>query len=201
MIKSGGTLCVTTFLCVIYGGVDKKEKKILSVVIYMVLAFLIVLADQFTKIWAIRALSDIRGIELLPFLSFNLRFNAGASFSFATGYTYVFTLLSFIVLLIIPVVAWKYSHPLLRTGLSIVFGGVIGNFIDRITRAPGFARGEVVDFITYGNTVTGNVADIAINIGVIVVAIYVLFIHQDSSDNVRVMSISSAETNEEDLRE
>jgi signal peptidase II len=52
------------------------------------------------------------------------------------------------------------GHLFIAVGAGHLAGP--GNLIDRLLREPGFARGEVVDFIAYGDWFVGNVADIAI---------------------------------------
>jgi len=55
-----------------------------------------------------------------------------------------------------------------------LLGGVVGNLVDRITRAPGFPAGQVVDFIQVPfNFPIFNIADSAICVVVGVVLILV----------------------------
>jgi signal peptidase II len=53
--------------------------------------------------------------------------------------------------------------------LGLLLGGALGNLGDRLFREPGVARGHVLDFIDYHGWFVGNVADIAIVIGAILV--------------------------------
>jgi signal peptidase II len=55
--------------------------------------------------------------------------------------------------------------------LGLLLGGATTHLGDRLFREPGFDRGHVVDFIGYGNLFIGNVADIAIFAGAIMLAI------------------------------
>ena len=55
--------------------------------------------------------------------------------------------------------------------LGLVLGGAVGNLIDRMVRSPGFLRGEVVDFIKVPHWPTFIVADSAITVGVILIAL------------------------------
>jgi signal peptidase II len=80
-------------------------------------------------------------------LEFNLLRNSGAAFSFGTGYTVVFTLLAIVVIGVVV----RFAPRLRSTGYAVAFGlllaGASGNLADRIFRAPGLFRGDVVDWI------------------------------------------------------
>jgi signal peptidase II len=54
-----------------------------------------------------------------------------------------------------------FAHPAMRAGLALMFGGAVGNLIDRIY------SGEVVDFIKFPHFPAFNVADSSITIGVL----------------------------------
>lgn len=54
-----------------------------------------------------------------------------------------------------------FAHPAMRAGLALMFGGAVGNLIDRIY------SGEVVDFIKFPHWPAFNVADSSITIGVL----------------------------------
>jgi len=53
-----------------------------------------------------------------------------------------------------------FAHPAMRVGLALMFGGAVGNLIDRLR------TGEVVDFIKFPHFPAFNAADSAITIGV-----------------------------------
>ena len=55
-------------------------------------------------------------------------------------------------------------------GLGLILGGAIGNLIDRLFSPPGFGIGHVTDFLAYGTWFIGNLADVALGAGVIVLA-------------------------------
>ena len=55
--------------------------------------------------------------------------------------------------------------------LSLVLGGALGNLVDRLTRSPGFLRGEVVDYVKVGSFPSFNVADSCVTIGAILLII------------------------------
>ncbi|HUN30642.1 MAG TPA: signal peptidase II [Trebonia sp.] len=80
-------------------------------------------------------------------LEFDLLRNSGAAFSFGTGYTVVFTLLAIVVIGVVV----RFAPRLRSTWYAVAFGlllaGASGNLADRIFRAPGLFRGDVVDWI------------------------------------------------------
>lgn len=91
--------------------------------------------------------------------------NSGAAFSFAEGGTVVFTAIAVAVAVVIV----RSMRGLASTGwaltLGLLLGGAVGNLQDRLWRAPGFARGAVVDFISVPHFASFNVADSAITVG------------------------------------
>jgi len=129
----------------------------------VVIAALTILADQLTKLWAIRTLGGGRRIELLgQFLSFRYLRNPGAALGLGYGYTWILTIVVVGVIIVIIRFIRRLGSRGWAWALGLLLGGAIGNLIDRLFRAPGFAHGHVVDFIAYWNWFVGNVADIAI---------------------------------------
>jgi signal peptidase II len=74
--------------------------------------------------------------------------NIGAAFSFAEGWTIVFTLIAVIVSVVIVRTARRLFSTGWAIALGLVLGGALGNLVDRIFRDPGFLRGGVVDFLS-----------------------------------------------------
>jgi signal peptidase II len=74
--------------------------------------------------------------------------NTGAAFSFAEGFTIVFTLIAVAVAVVILRAARRLFSRGWAVALGLVLGGAVGNLVDRVFRAPGFLRGGVVDFIS-----------------------------------------------------
>lgn len=126
------------------------------------LAAAVLLLDQLTKVWALGALADgVRRPLLGSLLGLRLVFNPGAAFSFATGQTWLLTVVALAVVVFVLRVSRRLGSRAWTVALALVLGGAVGNLVDRLLRAPGVGRGHVVDFIDYGVFV-GNVADIAI---------------------------------------
>jgi signal peptidase II len=143
-----------------------------------VLAFVVVLADQIAKI-GILSHSDELSVDsrsLTPFLGLTLQWNRGISFSLfardsASGQTALLVLTCAAVVLL----AWwlvRSRSELPAAGLGLIIGGALGNAIDRIV------HGAVVDYLdlhAFGrHFFVFNLADAAINIGVLLLVIDLL---------------------------
>lgn len=140
----------------------------------------IALVDQLTKEAAIAVLPPNRTVPVWgDILGWYLTYNDSAAFSIGFGVTWIFTLISSIALL---VVLWR--TPRIQTARWLVLagmlvGGISGNLIDRLTRAPGFGSGQVVDFIQIPfNFPIFNVADIFITTTMFTVALLIVRGHK-----------------------
>ena len=74
--------------------------------------------------------------------------NIGAAFSFAEGWTIVFSVIAVVVAVVIVRTARRLFSTGWAVALGLVLGGAVGNLVDRIFRDPGFLRGGVVDFLS-----------------------------------------------------
>lgn len=138
------------------------------------LAILVLVVDQLTKIWAESALAGEGRVPLIgDLLGFVLVYNPGAALSIGTGMTWVLTILVVIVVAVIIRSLRKLGSLGWAIALGLLLGGAVGNLVDRLTNEPGFGEGHVVDFIDYGVFV-GNIADIAIVVAAVMVAILAL---------------------------
>lgn len=114
------------------------------------IALSVVLADQFTKYLALRDLAENVPVTVIAgWLQFRLVRNSGAAFSFATGSTWIFTLIATVVSVMILRVSRQLGSRWWALALGLLLGGAVGNLVDRLVRPPGFARGHVIDFIEY----------------------------------------------------
>jgi signal peptidase II len=128
--------------------------------VLVVTALLVIVVDQLTKAWAVEALTGRGRVDLVGDL-FGLRLtrNPGAAFSFATGATWIFTILATVVVIVIIRIARDLGSRLWAVTLGLLVGGAVGNLGDRLFREPGFARGHVVDFFQLPHWPIFNVAD------------------------------------------
>jgi signal peptidase II len=135
------------------------------------LAGLVVVLDQLTKLWAVAALSG-RPVDVIDdVLRLRLTRNPGGAFSLLTGFTPLLALLAAAMAVVIVRTTRRATDRVMAYSLALVLGGAVGNLIDRLARAPGFLRGEVIDFIKLPYWPTFNLADSAITIGVAVIVL------------------------------
>lgn len=115
----------------------------------LLLAAGVLLLDLVTKLVVVATIEpgeDIRVLGGALYLT-HLR-NTGAAFSFAEGFTVVFTLVATAVVIVIVRTARRLFSTGWAVALGLVLGGALGNLVDRVFRDPGFLRGGVVDSLS-----------------------------------------------------
>lgn len=135
-------------------------------------ALLVLGLDIATKHLAVTQLEAREPIRLLGgavYLTFTR--NSGAAFSLAQDYTFVFPVVTVLVVAWIGWMTRKLRSTPWAIALGLVLGGALGNLVDRIFRAPGLFVGHVVDFISvlddHGQAFpVFNVADMSLVTGV-----------------------------------
>jgi signal peptidase II len=135
------------------------------------IAAFVVLLDQVTKHWALRALADGPIWLVGDDIGFHLTFNTGSAFSLFQGGGWVFVVIAIVA---VAGIAWALRGPrgtLTVVCCALVAGGALGNLVDRLFRDPGFPSGRVVDFLDVGPWPVFNVADSAITIAVVVLLV------------------------------
>lgn len=135
----------------------------------------VVVVDLATKIWAVHSLSDGPVAVVGDDVGFELARNTGGAFSLFQGFTPLLAIVAGVVAFFLVRAVHQAEDTLLVVGLSLLLGGALGNLVDRVFRAPGFLRGAVVDFVDLGSFPTFNVADSAITIGAILIAVWALW--------------------------
>ncbi|MGO1561919.1 Lipoprotein signal peptidase [Actinomycetales bacterium JB111] len=139
------------------------------------LAAAVAVIDQVTKQIALGALDRHTYVPLIgEYLGFRLVFNPGAAFSMATGSTWLFTVITVIVVVVILRYARRLNSLPWAIALGMLLGGALGNLTDRFFRDPGPFRGHVVDFISYYDWFVGNVADIGIVVAALMICVLAL---------------------------
>lgn len=148
--------------------------------IYFILAFLIVLADQACKYLITLQFSSGGSFDIGNVLRITYTTNSGGAFSMFSEHTMVLAIVSAIVcILIIVLMITLKNSPMCRLSLGFILGGAIGNLIDR------FIMGYVVDMFQplFINFAVFNIADIFITIGAVLFVISVIFFWPKKSNN------------------
>ncbi len=132
---------------------------------YILLALLVFLLDQGSKWMVVHFMNYGDTIPLWPgVFHITSHRNAGAAFGILQNQRGLFLLITVVVVVGIVAVLWrlKGKNPLLSVALSLVLGGALGNFLDRLV------AGEVVDFLDFRliHYPIFNLADSSIVIGV-----------------------------------
>ena len=138
---------------------------------WFLLALLLVVIDQLTKLLVYGYLKPHESLEITGFLSITHEHNYGAAFSFLAnedGWQQIF-LVTISSLASLVIIVWMMKtaqvHVSKLIALSLILSGAIGNLIDRAL------LGFVIDFIDlhYQDFYwpVFNVADIAISLGVV----------------------------------
>lgn len=143
------------------------------------LSGLIVLLDQLTKYGVVGHLFYGQTIKWLPFLNITHVYNSGAAFALLSDgggwQIYFFAIVSLSIAIFF--MFWLRKTPrywIWRSlGLSLIIGGALGNLIDRVYLH------YVVDFIDFHienwHFATFNIADSAVTIGAVCLAVSMLF--------------------------
>ncbi len=138
---------------------------------FWLIAIVGIIFDQITKYLVVQNFATIG--DTLPLwqdvFHFTYVINTGAAFSFFRGHVEILRWISLIVSLILIIFIWYTPRLSLleQLGYGFILSGAIGNGIDR------FLFGYVVDFLDFRliNFPIFNLADVAINIGVILLLI------------------------------
>ena len=160
------------------GSLEGRYRSVVPVLV----AVLVLVVDQLTKLLAIQYLGPASSREFVNVIGSWLRFsyatNSGAAFGILQDRTLFFTI---IALVAIPVLIFFHnSLPrdswLARSCIGLLMGGTVGNLVDRLH------YGYVIDFIDAGagnlRWPTFNVADSAFVVGVLILAAYLLFLSE-----------------------
>ena len=115
-------------------------------IIYTAAIALMIIADQLTKLLAVKYLMPIdtqplfEGVLHLTYVE-----NRGAAFGMLANHRWVFILVSTVAIIAIGVFLYlgKAENRIYEAGLTMVLAGGVGNMIDRL------ALGYVIDFIDF----------------------------------------------------
>jgi len=139
-----------------------------------------ILLDQLSKWMVVRHLKEVGQVPIIEGL-FHLRYleNRGAAFGLMQDQQ------TFFIVMTVIIVGWIFGfliknpqiNRLLMISLSLIAGGAVGNFIDRLF------FGYVVDFLDFQVWPVFNIADVAI-VGGQILLIYFIIKDQPISEGM-----------------
>ncbi|MGD6833238.1 signal peptidase II [Sutcliffiella halmapala] len=143
--------------------------------IYYLIALFIIIVDQVTKYLVVQYMELGENIPIIEnFLYLSSHRNQGAAWGILQGQMYFFYIITMAVVigLIIYLQKLPNDQKWMKFALSLMLGGAVGNFIDRLLHQ------EVIDFIntfifSYDFPIF-NVADSALVIGVGIILVLTL---------------------------
>lgn len=144
----------------------------------LLIAIVIVVADQLTKEWALAGLNEPgETFDLFWKLRFRLIYNTGAAFSSGSGAGPLIGVLVILVAAGLLFMIRRVKSRGIVALLGLVLGGAIGNLLDRLFRGnpigeDGFLRGAVVDFVDVQFWPVFNVADMAVVVGALALVVF-----------------------------
>jgi len=132
-------------------------------VVFAAVGLLVLGLDQLTKMLALRHLTPGEPVNVIgSFLKFDLIRNSGAAFSLGSGYTPYISSIQITVALGVVYLSRKLGSAGWAVAFGFLFGGAVGNIVDRIFREPSPFHGHVVDFLQTPHWAIFNVADMAV---------------------------------------
>lgn len=146
-----------------------------SLLLSIVVAGVVVAIDQITKHWALNALGAGGARHVIWTLQWNLSFNSGMAFSRGQGIGPIIGALALVVVVVMLISLRKNGNRAAAVAVGLVVGGALGNIADRLFRERGWLHGRVIDFIDFQWFPIFNVADMAINIGGVLLVLTALF--------------------------
>jgi signal peptidase II len=148
---------------------------------FLIGVFLVVFADQFTKIWV---QSNVNLMESIPIIKgiFHITYiqNPYSAFGLLKLHNNVFIIIALLVMLVI---IYYLRNKIVKQNRIVFFafifilGGSLGNIIDRLR------VGSVIDFLDFRIWPIFNIADSAINIGLLLLVIHFLFKKEEQNED------------------
>ena len=152
--------------------------KKISHLAWALLIGLLLALDQITKVYFTANRADFQEKEIIPdFFYLTYLENRGAAFSMLQNFRWGFVVITTLAIGIMIRFFLIHQGRVARLSLSFLIAGAAGNLVDRIR------QGFVVDFLHFYpfgyNFPVFNVADICVNVGAALLAIWLLFLYQE----------------------
>ena len=153
--------------------------RIRSILTVLSIAALVLFLDRLSKFWVLDNLDLFEGRTLIsalaPYLTIFHTTNTGVAFGMFRGGGEIFKIVAAVAVVAILIYTIRQGHSsiIVNISLGLMLGGAAGNLYDRL------AYGHVIDFISFRvpgvfNVATFNLADSALVVGTILLAIYML---------------------------
>lgn len=127
---------------------------------------LVLIADQAAKALIEANLVPGEQVDVLGPLEFTLAHNRGVAFGLASGGGVLLVALTVAALVVVGVLfARDPARPGMWIAIGLLAGGALGNLVDRVR------AGEVTDYIDLLSWPPFNLADVAVTLGVVVLAL------------------------------
>ena len=160
-----------------------RLNKNLKFIVFFLLSFILILIDQYTKIFAKNNFKNNAFIIIKDVLELSYTENTGAAFGIMKEQFVLFYIITFIVIIFIIYVLFKTDFnkkylPLIIC-LLLIFSGSIGNLIDRIRNnyVIDFIYFKIIDFPLF------NLADSYITIGAFLIIYLFIFVYKEEDFN------------------
>jgi signal peptidase II len=142
--------------------------------LFLIIAAFVIVLDQISKLWVRSHLGLYEASPVIGCLSLTHVRNTGSAFGLFANQAFLLTIVAIVVLVAI-LLFYRYfsrSNILGISALGLVFGGAVGNLIDRLR------FGYVTDFVDVRlwrdfHWPAFNVADSAITVGSIMLVIFI----------------------------
>ena len=157
------------------------KKPAVNLILDFIFMCMLIVADQYTKAWAVVTLKDKPAIPIISgILELNYLENRGAAFGMMQNQKIFFIFVAIVILgcivyMLVKAPASK-KYIILHILLTFIAAGAIGNMIDRLS------LNYVVDFIYVKaiNFPIFNVADIYVTCATIILVLVLLFVYKDT---------------------
>jgi signal peptidase II len=153
------------------------------------ITILLIILDQVSKILIFNTIGLHQPVPVIDgFFRLYGVYNTGAAFSILNDHSWILLMVSIISTIIICYFMKDFSlkrRPLYSVSIVLILSGCVGNMIDRM-----FNNFCVYDFIEleFMNFAIFNIADCYLTVGVILMAIYLLFFDQKDPISLKMKS-------------
>lgn len=139
---------------------------------FIIGVILVIITDQASKIWVSNNMELWESIPVIPKI-FHITYiqNPGSAFGLLrfSNITFIMIGILIIILGILFLTRVARHNKLVFFSFVLILGGSLGNIIDRLR------IGKVIDFLDFRIWPIFNIADSAINIGILLLIIHLLF--------------------------